>query len=304
MTDHDIIQQLEKNGLYQVIEKLQAPDVYHQSRPQTPRLGIVLDTETTGLDTKKDKIIELGFIAFEYDAGSGSIHRILHRFVGFEDPQEALSDIVKQLTGIHDDMLTGQTLDEKNIMVWLGKADLIIAHNAGFDRPMLERRFPQVSDKNWACTLNDINWQDENIASLKLDYIAYKLGYFFEGHRAVNDAEATLHMLSKTLPKSAKSAMMELLIHARKKSRRYFAVDAPFDKKDELKDNGYRWLADYAYTDKYGKPKKGVWSKSIPELDIEHEEAWLIERIYNGQATQFIYNDITANHRYSIQEFQ
>ncbi|WP_038249876.1 3'-5' exonuclease [Ghiorsea bivora] len=298
------IQQLEKGGQYKVLERLDAPQAYHQGNPQTPRIGIVLDTETTGLDTSKDKIIELGFIAFHYDAGTGAIYDILQRYGGFEDPKEPLTEIVKQVTGITDDMLIGQSLDETKIVHWLNKSSLIIAHNAAFDRQMLERRLPQISDSNWACTLNDIHWQDENITSLKLDYIAYKLGYFFEGHRAVNDAEATLHLLSKTLPNSGKLAMSELLNHARVQSRRYFAVGAPFDKKDDLKERGYRWLADYAYTDQYGKTKKGVWSKAIHQEETKEEEIWLQDNIYSGQKTVFTYNDLTANNRYSMQEFK
>jgi len=304
MNNQGMIQSLEKDGLYKVLEKLQAPDAYQQGSPQTVRLGVVLDTETTGLDTTKDKIIELGFVVFEYDAGTGNIYSIVHRFAGFEDPKEPLSDIVKQVTGITDDMLTDKVLDEATILQWVNKADLIIAHNAGFDRPMFERRFPQVTDKNWACTFNDIDWQHENIASLKLDYIAYKLGYFFEGHRAVNDAEATLHLLSKTLPESGKLAMAELLNHAREESRRYFAVGAPFDKKDALKERGYRWLADYVYTDNHGKSKKGVWSKAVKQEEISSEETWLKDSIYSGLKTSFTYNDITANNRYSMQEFK
>lgn len=295
--------QLEKSGLYRVIQRLDPPKIYNQGTARTPRIGIVLDTETTGLDTSKDKIIELGFIAFEYDATSGLIYRVLHSYGGFEDPGAPLEDIIKQVTGITDDMLVGQKLDGAEILLWLNKADLIIAHNATFDRQMLERRLPQSVDSNWACTFNDINWQDENISSLKLDYIAYKLGYFFEGHRAVNDAEATLHLLSKTLPESGKLVMSELLQHARFKSRRFFAVAAPFDKKDDLKVRGYRWMPEFSYIDTYGKSKKGVWSIAVQEDEIEAEEQWLKNNIYSGSKASFVCNDITANNRYSIREF-
>lgn len=304
MNNKEIIQTLEKDGLYKVITKLQTPKRYHEGSPQTPRIGMVLDTETTGLDTAKDKIIELGFVAFEYDASTGFIYRILQNYGGFEDPKESLSDIVKQVTGITDDMLTGQSLDDEEILTWMHKSSLIIAHNAAFDRQMLERRLPQSKDSNWACTFNDIDWRIENISSLKLDYIAYKLGYFFEGHRAVNDAEATLHLLTKVLPESGKLAMSELLNHARVQSRRYFAVGAPFDKKDDLKERGYRWLAGYVYTDNHGKSKKGVWSKAVKQEETKDEEVWLKDNIYSSQKTAFTYNDITANNRYSMQEFQ
>jgi DNA polymerase-3 subunit epsilon len=303
MNDIETIQQLEKSGQYKVIERLHSPERYCQGEPNTARIGVVVDTETTGLDTGCDKIIELGFLAFEYDAGSGLIYRILHSYDGFEDPGQPLEDIVTQITGITDEMLTDQHLDDAEINVWLQKADLIIAHNASFDRQMLERRLPESGKANWACTFNDIDWQDENISSLKLDYIAYKLSFFFDGHRAVNDAQATLHLLTKALPESGKLAMAELLAHAREKSRRFFAVRAPFEKKDILKERGYRWLADFVYSD-HGKQKKGVWSMSVCEADIKAEQLWLGETVYKGKAALFTFKDVSADDRYSIREFK
>ncbi|MDQ6997615.1 MAG: 3'-5' exonuclease [Mariprofundus sp.] len=303
MNDIDAIKHLEQSDQYRVIERLQVPDRYSAGEPTTPRIGIVIDTETTGLDTSKDVIIELGFVAFEYDAGSGLIYRVLHTYDGFEDPNEPLSDIVKQITGITDEMVAGQRLDDDEIMQWLNKSDLIIAHNAGFDRPMIERRMPMVKETNWACTFNDIPWQDEDISSLKLDYIAYKLGYFFDGHRAVNDAQATLHLLTKALPCSGKLAMASLLACAREKSQRLFAIGAPFDKKDDLKARGYRWLADFSYKDQFGKHKKGVWSNSVSEADSEAENQWLTDDIYAGKEAPFRHVDLTARNRYSLREF-
>ena len=299
MNDAEAIQHLEQSDQYRVIQRLHAPERYWQGQAATPRIGIVIDTETTGLDFNSNKIIELGFVAFEYDAASGLIYNILHTYDAFEDPGEPLSDIVKQITGITDDMLAGQHLDDKTANHWLEKADLIIAHNASFDRQVLERRLPVACKANWACTFHDIPWQDEDISSLKLDYIAYKLGFFFDGHRAVNDAQATLHLLSKALPCSGKLAMATLLANAREQSRRYFAIRAPFDKKDDLKARGYRWMADFSY-----QGKKGVWSRSVTAADIEAEEAWLTDAIYPaGKTAQFIYKDISATDRYSSREF-
>jgi len=304
MNDNDAIEHLQNSDQYRVIQRLNAPERYWQGEPNTARIGIVIDTETTGLDTGKDKIIELGFVAFEYDAGSGLIYRILHTYDGFEDPGEPLEDVVKQITGITDEMVAGQHLDDDEIQRWLKKSDLIIAHNAGFDRQMIERRLPMVAQTNWACTFNDIPWQDEDISSLKLDYIAYKLGFFFDGHRAVNDAQATLHLLSKALPCSGKLAMATLLISAREKSQRLFAIQAPFDKKDDLKARGYRWLADFSYKDQFGKNKKGVWSIAIAATDIDSEHLWLTENIYTGKKALFSFTNITARDRYSLREFQ
>jgi DNA polymerase-3 subunit epsilon len=297
--EHDAVALLEASKDYRVLKRLHAPNVYAQGEPQTPRIGLVIDTETTGLDTTKDKIIELGFVAFEYDAGTGKIYRVLHTYDGFEDPKEPLSDVVKTLTGIDDAMVKDQTLDDHEINDWLGKASLIIAHNAGFDRAMLERRLPITAEKAWACSFADIDWQAEGIASRKLDYIASQLGYFFDGHRAVNDAQATLHLLSFALPVSGTLAMAALLEGARKTRVRIFALDAPFDKKDALKERGYRWLADFVHSN----GKKGVWSISLDKHDSEAEQQWLREHVYSNAHASFVCKELTAKERYSVREF-
>jgi len=300
MNELEAVAQLENSDEYRVIQRLHAPDCYHQGEPLTKRIGLVIDTETTGVDTAKDKIIELGFVAFEYDAGSGNIYRILHTYDGFEDPKEPLSDVVKKLTGIDDAMLKDQRLDDAEIYSWLEKSSLIIAHNAAFDRAMLERRLPSVKDTAWACTFADIDWQAEDIGSRKLDYIAYQLGYFFDGHRAVNDAQATLHLLSYALPVSKKLAMAELLISAREKSQRLFAIGAPFDKKDALKERGYRWLA--GFNNPNGK--KGVWSICMADSEASTEQKWLSEHIYTGKKATYQCKTLTAKERYSVREFE
>jgi len=174
----EAIEHLEQSEEYRVIERLNAPERYWHGEPCTPRIGVVIDVEATGLDTDRDKIIELGFVAFEYDAGSGLIYRILHTYDAFEDPGEPLSDIVKQITGITDAMLAGQQLDEKNANIWLQKADLIIAHNAAFDRQLLERRLPSVSKTTGAAHLMIFPGRMKIYPAFKLDYIAYKLGFF------------------------------------------------------------------------------------------------------------------------------
>ncbi|MBQ5673879.1 MAG: ribonuclease H-like domain-containing protein [Lachnospiraceae bacterium] len=58
----------------------------------------VVDLETTGLDPKRDKIIEIGAIQVE----NGKIKRTFQTFV---NPGRKLSDKVKELTGIRDEDL-------------------------------------------------------------------------------------------------------------------------------------------------------------------------------------------------------
>ena len=62
--------------------------------------------------------------------------------------------------------------------------------------------------------MTDLNWKEEGISSHKLDYIAYKYNFFFEGHRAIIDCLAGIHILAQDLPKSNLSVLKQLLINA------------------------------------------------------------------------------------------
>ena len=67
LTMEEIAQQLEESGNYHVLRKLQPRPVSGLPVVGTHKIGMILDTETTGLDHTKDEIIELRMIAFTYD---------------------------------------------------------------------------------------------------------------------------------------------------------------------------------------------------------------------------------------------
>jgi DNA polymerase-3 subunit epsilon len=72
----------------------------------------------------------------------------------------------------------------------LAGADLVIAHNAGFDRPFVEGLLPQAQGLNWACSFADIDWTAAGHSSAKLSYLASALGWFYDAHRAEMDCHA------------------------------------------------------------------------------------------------------------------
>jgi len=282
---------LNASDRYQVLKRMDAMPAFQSGEPKHARTVMVLDVETTGLDTARDKIIELGFVVCRYDAGSGALHEVICRYDGFEDPGEPISDVVKTLTGIDDAMVQGQKLDDALINEWLEKSDLIIAHNAGFDRKMVERRFPGAVKNRWACSFKGIDWQAEGIASAKLDYLAYRFGFFFEGHRAVNDAEATLYLLSMNLPTSHQPVMQALLTSARGSYVRLLLGGKVFDQKELLKARRYQWNGD-----------KKIWHTLVPASDQAAELEWLSAEVYAGRKTEVTAVPLTATDMYSIRE--
>src|SRR4029077_257902 len=45
-----------------------------------------------------------------------------------------------------------------------------------------------------------MDWKAEGIRSSALEFVAYSLRFFNDGHRAASDCRATLHMLAQRLP--------------------------------------------------------------------------------------------------------
>ena len=185
-----------------------------------------------------------------------------------EDPQTPLSQKIISLTGLTNEILTGKSFDVQSINNIIDPADLIIAHNANFDRKFVEKRFPVFVKKSWACSASQVNWENEGIASSKLEYLAYKFGFFFDGHRAEIDCYASIHLLSKTLPKSGDFVLNVLLKNARQKSNRVWAVGSGFHKKDLLRNRGYKWFPG-------GERRDKSWYKEISQENLESELEYL-----------------------------
>ncbi len=250
---------------------------------------VILDTETTGLDSKADKIIELALLVVEVDTATGAAVRVAELYEAFEDPGRPIPPDVSELTGITDAMVRGRKLDEEHVAALAEDAQLVVAHNARFDRPFVEARLPAFADLFWACSIADIDWAGEGWGSSRLEYLAMKRGWFYDGHRAAADCHALLAVLNSPLPLSGTTGLARLLQAAQATSFRVFADGAPFDTKDLLKARGYRW-----------DPERRVWHGEVrDEAALDEERAWLKAKVYGGRAAAVTVEKQDARVRYS-----
>lgn len=266
---------LHATGDYLVLRKInleQDSRFSHKAGAET-RVGLCLDTETTGLSHRDDRIIELGIVAFEYEPDTAQIIRVIDRYNGFEDPGAPLSREIIEITGITDAMVQGQRLDDERVNNLAVQASLVIAHNAAFDRPFVEARFPVFARIPWACSLMQIDWQAERLQARSLEYLLFKFGWCINAHRALDDAEGVLGLLLDSLPQSGVPAFQALLERAGESVSRLYAIGAPFDKKDLLKLRGYRW-----HDGADGKPK--CWWTTVAEAQEQEELSFLSKEIY------------------------
>ncbi len=287
------IQVLEASDDYRVLKRLQVVDQYNAEDGSDKRIGIYLDVETTGMNADDDVVIELAMVPFEFNK-AGQIFRVLEPYNAFQDPGCAIPAEITRITGITDEMVKGQSIDHEKISKMLSEAVIVIAHNAKFDRAFCENLDDAFKDISWACSISDINWNEEGMEGVKLEYLAYKYGFFYEGHRATIDCYAALEILSRPLPVSGELALKRLLDTARKATVRLWAVNAPFDKKDDLKARRYRWS-----DGSNGSTK--AWYIDVSEDDYDDELVYLKDNIYPGNLPELPSLKITAKERYSAQ---
>jgi DNA polymerase-3 subunit epsilon len=257
---------------FRVLRAIDSEAGVERLRPVQPgdRIAAVVDTETTGLDLANDRIIEIAVQRFTFDRGQ-HITEVERPRSWLEDPRRPLADNIARLTGITDRDLAGQRFDEETIVGLVGGADIVIAHNAAFDRPFLDRRFPQLGDSPWACSLSQLDWQDLGYDGRALGHLLLQSGRFFEGHRAGNDTNALVTLLS-TAARDGRTILAHLLERCERESIRIDATGAPFEAKDALKVRGYRWDA-----------TRRLWWREVKLEDSDGETAWLDQQVYRGK---------------------
>src|SRR4051812_3697991 len=98
------------SGKYRVLRVVEPVSRFSLEDGSAKRIGVVMDLETTGLDTATDVPIELGILRFEYSQ-DGRIFGVLDGLSTFIDPSRPIPPAVSELTGITDDMVRGHQVD-------------------------------------------------------------------------------------------------------------------------------------------------------------------------------------------------
>jgi CBS domain-containing protein len=174
------------------------PDI-SRNTPLAALEGMALDTETTGLDTRSARVIEIGAVAI----GAGD-----RRFQSLVQPGVAVPATSTAVHGITSDMLAGAPTFP---VVWpeverfLGDS-VLLGHSLGFDLAILERECARAGLR-WRQHL----WLDTRLLAILLharlpDFslatLATWLGIDAKGqHRAIGDAAATIAVFHAMVPR-------------------------------------------------------------------------------------------------------
>lgn len=256
---------MSKDRIIKFFERFEDPDLSFEGREVN--IGIVVDTETTGT-AKDSEITEIAIVPFAFDGNTYEILKIFPAYESYNDVNVILDERIVKLTGITNEMIAGHKIDRSLLQNMFKKADVVVAHHAGFDRNVLEHNFPELKrlDTIWLCTVKDPPYEKHFVTSAKLDYVAYILGFWFEHHRALGDVHATIKIMNSKLPGADETIFKQMFSALEKSGGTLYAVGAPFDTKEQLKANKYRWNGD-----------RKVWYKEI--TDYDSEAAWLYDNI-------------------------
>ncbi|WP_244498511.1 exonuclease domain-containing protein [Aureimonas ureilytica] len=79
-------------------------------------------------------------VAFTYN--QTSIQDVVGVYSALQQPSAPITAEITRITGITDEMAAGQRIDLDTVESFIETADLVIAHNARFDRPFCETLAP------------------------------------------------------------------------------------------------------------------------------------------------------------------
>ena len=228
----------------------------------------VVDTETTGLAVERHHIIEL-CMAIVLVNDSGHIVAVEVVRSGLVDPGHPLSTEIVDLTGLTDQDIAGRSIDEDQVAAMLASCDGVVAYNAGFDRPFVEKMIGHVAVP-WGCAMADVPWRKLGFEPGPQGYLLNQAGYYMpSAHRAKDDVLALIQLLDHVCD-DGETVIAKTLAAIDAPSWRFEAQGAPYGYRHDLRDQRYRWA--------WGR-LHDLWHKHVRDEAYQAELDWYVSTI-------------------------
>lgn len=156
---------------------------------------VCIDLETTGLDPKRDKIIEIGVVKVERN-------KVVREWETYVNPNRKLEERIVELTGIQDEQLSkapkiGEVLPA--LFEMLGN-DVLLGHRIMFDYSFIKKAAVDHKlsfERSGIDTLKIARKYLADLESRGLGYLCEYYGICHKAHRALEDARATVELYRK-----------------------------------------------------------------------------------------------------------
>lgn len=158
---------------------------------------ICFDLETTWLDKKYDKIIEVAMVKFDEKT-----FEILDTYSTFVNPWIQIPELISNITNIYDsDVENAPKFEDiqSEIIEFIGDTP-VLWHNVNFDRDFFVNNGIPIENQVCVDTFFLANILCYNVASLNLEVLCKHFEVPFSGaHRALNDVHATIKLYQKLI---------------------------------------------------------------------------------------------------------
>ena len=215
-----------------------------------PKTLLILDTETTGLEPDTHHCIEVGAILFDVPS------RAVLAQQSFLLPAE--SNAAEPINRIPA-AVTRLPQPWKEALRWfqnlLDAADVLVAHNAAFDRQWFGRgELPAVAQP-WLCSMEDMRWPVDRQLRSRPSVRDLALAYgvpVWAAHRALTDCTYLAEVF-------ARCDDLEQLLLQGLEPRQLVRAKVSYDDRQLARDAGFRW----------NDPIKGAWARRLSEREIQ-----------------------------------
>jgi DNA polymerase III subunit epsilon len=214
---------------------------------------LIIDTETSGLDPKRDWVIEIGAV----------LYSVTHRTTLFQlstllNAQENAAELINRIPpAVLPEISTDTQQIFINTLQHLAQAaNYAVAHNAAFDEQWFDGSHLPVLTNNdtqplkWLCTLEDFTFPKqtrpgENLVSLVLNH---GIGVS-STHRALTDCQLIAALFDRMDD-------LEGMINKADRPKALYKALVSYDKKDLAKTAGFKWNAE-----------KKIWTRRMATAD-------------------------------------
>ncbi len=209
--------------------------------------ALLLDLETTGIDPKVDRVVEIGMVLYSLE-----FHTILRCMSAVVDA--GIGNAAVAVNGIPATALVGG-LSEADafgyVQEWMACADVVLAHNAAFDLSFLPEALRTTLPV--VCTMSDVQWP-RSCSSKGLTAIALAHGLgISHAHRALTDCLTIARLLERAHELGAD--IQAMLARAMVPKSRFVAL-VSYDNRGEAKSAGFQW-----------DPLRKVWHRMMVPSD-------------------------------------
>jgi DNA polymerase-3 subunit epsilon len=215
-----------------------------------PRTLLILDTETTGLDPETQHCVEVGAILFDVQSRAVLAQQsfLLPAETNAAEPINRIPAAVTRLPQPWKEGLRWfQNL--------LDAADVLVAHNAAFDRQWFGRGELPAVTQPWLCSMDDMRWPADRQLRSRPSVRDLALAYgvpVWAAHRALTDCIYLAEVFARC--EDLEQQLLQGL-----EPRQLVRAKVSYDDRQLARDAGFRW----------NDPIKGAWARRMSEREIQ-----------------------------------